>query len=336
MTARPIIIAHRGASGERPEHTMMAYRLAIAQGADFIEPDLVPTKDGVLVARHENEIGMTTNVADKPEFADRRTTRVIDGESVSGWFTEDFTLEELKTLRCRERLPQLRPTNTAYDDQEQIPTFAEILDVVAAESARSGRVIGVYPELKHPTYFASRGLDVVTPLLTELSRKGLERRDSPVFVQCFEPSTLLKLRGQTSVRLVQLIDAKGQPADYVANGDPRSYTDLLSMSSLRALRRAVDGIGVNKTLLIPRAPDGHALPPTDLVGRAHAAGLIVHAWTFRAENTFLSTELRLGSPDEPDYERRHGLLQVELRTFLALGVDGVFCDYPAAAIAART
>lgn len=335
MTARPIIIAHRGASGERPEHTMAAYRLAIAQGADFIEPDLVPTKDGVLVARHENDISGTTDVADRVEFAERRATRVIDGQSVSGWFVEDFTLEELKTLRCRERLPQLRPQNLEYDNLETIPTFAEILDLVLAESVRGGRSIGVYPELKHPTYFATRGIDVTAPLIADLNRNGFDRRDSPVFVQCFELGTLQKLRSMTSVRLVFLMDAEGRPADFVASGDPRSYADFLAMPALRALRRIVDGIGPHKGLLIPRDATGASRPPTDLVGKAHAAGLVVHPWTFRAENIFLPTELRLGDPAAPEFQRQHGLLQVELKTFLALGIDGMFCDFPAAAVAAR-
>jgi glycerophosphoryl diester phosphodiesterase len=335
MTARPIVIAHRGASGERPEHTMAAYRLAIAQGADFIEPDLVPTKDGVLVARHENEISQTTDVSTRPEFADRRATRSIDGEAVTGWFVEDFTLAELKTLRCRERLPQLRPTNTEFDGQEAIPTFAEIVELALTETARAGRVIGIYPELKHPTYFASRGVDVMRPLLAELDRAGLNRRDSPVFIQCFEFATLQKLRSQTSVRLVMLIDAKGQPADFAASGDSRTYADFLTMPGLRALRRVVDGIGPAKALLIPRDASEASTAATDLVGKAHAAGLLVHPWTFRAENYFLPRELRQGDPTAADYLRLHGLLQVELRTFLALGVDGVFCDFPAAAIAAR-
>jgi glycerophosphoryl diester phosphodiesterase len=335
MTARPIVIAHRGASGERPEHTMAAYRLAIAQGADFIEPDLVPTKDGVLVARHENEISGTTDVADHPAFADRRTTRQVDGQTVTGWFVEDFTLAELKTLRCRERLPQLRPQNIEYDNAETIPALSEILDLVIAESARAGRVIGVYPELKHPTYFAARGVDVPSPLIAELNRYGFDRRDSPVFIQCFELGTLQKLRAMTSVRLVMLIDSEGRPADFAASGDPRTYADLLTMPALRALRRVVDGIGPNKALLLPRNADGSSAAPTDLVGKAHAAGLLVHPWTFRAENYFLPTELRLGDPATPDFLRRHGLLQVELKTFLALGVDGLFCDFPAAAVAAR-
>lgn len=336
MTARPIVIAHRGASGERPEHTMAAYRLAIAQGADYIEPDLVPTKDGVLVARHENEIGLTTDVADRPEFAARRRSAMIDGKPAEGWFTEDFTLEELKTLRCRERLPALRPQNLEYNDQEAIPTLSEVIDLVLAESVRSGRSIGLYPELKHPAYFAARGIDVTVPLLAELNRNGFDRRDSPVFIQCFELGALQKLRSQTSVRLVMLIDAQGQPADFAATGDSRTYADFLTMPGLRALRRVVDGIGPHKGLLIPRDATNASRTPTDLVGRAHAAGLLVHPWTFRAENAFLPTELRLGDPTAADYERRHGLLQVELKTFLALGIDGVFCDFTAAAVAART
>jgi glycerophosphoryl diester phosphodiesterase len=206
---------------------------------------------------------------------------------------------------------------------------------VLSESVRGGRSIGVYPELKHPSYFAARGFDVTTPLVATLNRAGLDRRDSPVFIQCFEYGTLQKLRALTSVRLIMLVDREGQPPDFAAAGDSRSYADLLAMPSLRAMRRVVDGIGPHKGLLIPRDPSNASLTPTDLVGRAHAAGLLVHPWTFRAENEFLPTELRLGDASAGDFRRRHGLLQVEIKTFLALGIDGLFCDFPAAAVAAR-
>jgi glycerophosphoryl diester phosphodiesterase len=238
-------------------------------------------------------------------------------------------------LRCRERLPQLRPKNTEFDGQDSIPTLAEIIDLALTETARSGRVIGIYPELKHPTYFASRGMDVIRPLLVELDRAGLNRRDSPVFIQCFELGTLQKLRSQTSVRLVMLISGEGQPADFAAAGDARTYADFLTMPGLRALRRVVDGIGPAKTLLVPRDASEASTTATDLVGKAHAAGLLVHPWTFRAENYFLPRELRQGDPAAPDFMRQHGLLQTELRMFLALGIDGVFCDFPAVAVAVR-
>lgn len=316
----PIIIAHRGASGERPEHTLEAYRLAIAQGADFIEPDLVLTRDGVLVARHENEIGGTTNVADHPEFADRRTTRVIDGETFTGWFTEDFTLAELRTLRARERLPQLRPQNTAYDGQYLIPTFDEILALARDESARTGRTIGVYPETKHPSYFAGLGLPHEAPLLAALARFGHTSAAAPVFIQSFEVGNLIALNQRTDVRLVQLISDSGAPADR----PDQPYATMLTAEGLAAIARYADGIGPAKTLVISRTALGTLGSSTGLTARAHAAGLVVHPWTFRRENYFLPLNLRSGlDPRSP------GDLAAEMRAFLAEGVDGLFTDNPA-------
>jgi glycerophosphoryl diester phosphodiesterase len=324
--AEPIVIAHRGASADRPEHTLMAYRLAIAQGADFIEPDLVATKDGVLVARHENEIGGTTDVASRPEFAARRTTKSIDGAAVTGWFTEDFTLAELKRLRARERLPELRPANRAFDGQETIPTLDEVIALAQAEGKRRGRPVGLYPETKHPSYFRRIGLPLEERLLETLGRHGLARREDPVFIQSFEVGNLEALRKKTSLRLVQLIASAGGPADRPQT----SYAAMITDAGLKAIASYADGIGLEKALVIPRAADGRLAAPTDIVGRARAAGLAVHAYTFRPENGFLPAEFRKGS--EP---AARGDAAAELRAFLATGLDGVFSDSTPHALAAR-
>ncbi len=316
----PIVIAHRGASGERPEHTLAAYDLAIEQGADVIEPDLVPTRDGGLVARHENEIGGTTDVASHPEFAHRRATKLIDGRAVTGWFTEDFTLAELKTLRARERLPELRPANTAYDGRFEIPTLAEIIALAKRRTAGTGRAIGVYPETKHPTYFASIGLSTDAPLVGELHAAGWTTADAPVFIQSFEVANLRRLAQITRLRLIQLVEAEGAPADRAAE----SYAAMLTPEGLREIARYAWGIGPNKALLWA----GDA--PSALVRDAHAAGLRVHPWTYRAENQFLPPRFHLG--DDP---AAHGDLAGEIGAALRLGIDGFFTDHPAIGVAAR-
>ncbi|WP_082730915.1 MULTISPECIES: glycerophosphodiester phosphodiesterase [unclassified Sphingomonas] len=317
----PIVIAHRGASGERPEHTIAAYTLAIEQGADFIEPDLVPTKDGVLVARHENNITDTTDVAAHPEFADRRTTRTIDGETMTGWFTEDFTLAELKTLRARERLPRLRPDNVRHDGRFEVPTLAEVIALAQQHTAKTGRRIGIYPETKHPGYFASIGLPIEPALVAQLNAAGWDDADAPVFIQSFEVENLKRLKGMTGVRLIQLIADQGAPAD----GSYPSYAAMTTPDALRRIAAYAWGIGPAKGLVQPG--DG---PVTTLVRDAHAAGLGVHPWTFRAENFFLPASLRRG--DDP---AAHGDLSAEIARFLDLGVDGVFSDFPYAAVRAR-
>ena len=324
--AAPLIIAHRGASADRPEHTLAAYRLAIAQGADIIEPDLVATKDGHLVARHENEISGTTDVADRPEFAARRTRKTIDGVTMEGWFTEDFTLAELKTLRARERLPQLRPANTAFDGQETIPTFDEILALVKAEEARTGRRIGLYPETKHPTHFRQIGLPLEEPLLAALSRAGYGAREDLVFIQSFEAGNLEALRPRTRLRLIQLMATEGGPPDRSGT----SYRRMLAPAALKALAAHVDGIGVERALVIPRDADGKLGAPTSLVADAHAAGLAVHVWTFRPENYFLPADLRSG-----DSPAARGDAVGEIRAFLKAGIDGLFSDSTPDAVAAR-
>jgi glycerophosphoryl diester phosphodiesterase len=296
-----IVIAHRGASGERPEHTLESYQRAIEQGADYIEPDLVMTRDGVLIARHENEIGGTTDVAQHPEFADRRRTQVIDGETMTGWFTEDFTLAEIKTLRARERLPALRAANCAFDGRFSIPTFEEIMQLAqSAGRTRSDRSrIGLYPETKHPAHFQKLGLALERPVLETLERHGYAERGSPVFIQSFDPGNLRQLRAMTPLPLVQLLEHE--------------------IGDVPRIAEYADCIGIAKTLATPAS-----------VAEAHAQGLKVHVWTFRAENEFLPDDLRIGQSPAA-----HGDLRSEIARYLALGIDGFFTDFPAIGVAVR-
>lgn len=327
---KPIVIAHRGASGLRPEHTELSYNLAIDQGCDFIEPDLVPTKDGHLVARHENEIGGTTDVGSRPEFADRKATKTIDGQSLTGWFTEDFTLAEIKTLRARERLPQLRPANTKYDGQAQLLTFDEVVAIARAGGQRTGRTIGVYPEMKHPGYFASIGLPIEDRLVALLKKHDLDSATAPVFVQCFEVTPLKTIRGKTKARLVLLTAGQGGPPDL-----PNvTYAQLTSAAGLKEVALYADGLGPEKTQVIPQDADT-LLPATSLVKDAHAAGLVVHPWTVRAENYFLPASLRRGDAKAADYLAQTGDVQAVFKALYAAGVDGLFSDFPGLAVAAR-
>ncbi len=332
LSVPPIVIAHRGACGERPEHSIAAYALAIEQGADFIEPDLVMTRDGVMVARHENEIGGTTNVASHPEFASRRRTKSIDGRLVTGWFTEDFTLAELKRLRVRERLPALRAAVArAYDDIFDIPTFDEILALVATANTARGRPVGIYCEIKHSSYFASLGLPIEPQLVESLTRAGYMDPRHPVFIQSFEVANLKALRGMTKLRLVQLVGEDGAAWDRIVAGAPSTaYREMLRPAGLDAIAGYADAIGPAKGLIVPRDRDNALLAPTSLVVDAHRAGLLVHPWTFRNENQFLPSELRR----EGDHGT-HGNAIAEYRMFFDLGIDGLFSDFPATAIAAR-
>lgn len=336
LVRKPLAIGHRGTAGYRPEHTLASYQLAIDLGADFIEPDLVSTRDGHLVARHENDISGTTNVASHPEFASRKATKIVDGVSVTGWFTEDFTLAELKTLRARERLPALRPQNATFDGQFAIPTFEEVIALAQREGRRRHRVIGIYPETKHPTYFQRIGLALEEPLIRTLDATGLGDRRDAVFIQSFEVGNLQKLRHMTRLPLIQLIDATGAPFDFVAAGDPRTYADLVSPTGLHEIARYADGIGVNKNLIIPRDATGKLLAPTDLIPDAHAEHLLVHAWTFRAENTFLPLDFQIGDPANPLFAGLRGDFPAELKLFLGLGLDGVFSDQSDVTVAVRT
>jgi glycerophosphoryl diester phosphodiesterase len=329
--AEPLVIGHRGASGYRPEHTLAAYTLAARMGADYIEPDLVATKDGVLVARHENEISATTDVASRPEFADRRTTKQIDALTLTGWFTEDFTLAELKTLRAKERIPDIRQRNTIYDGRYEVPTFQEVIDLTRRLSKRLGRRIGIYPETKHPTYFRSIGLPLEPALVTALSRNRLNRRGARVFVQSFETANLKALDPQLRVPLVQLLDAPElRPPDIAAAGGTTTYGELATPDGLADIAEYAAGVGPSKTYIVPRNADGSSAAPTTFVDDAHDAGLQVHPYTFRNENSFLPLELR-SSADPAAY----GNAFAEYEQFFGLGVDGVFSDNPDTALAAR-
>jgi len=316
----PIVIAHRGASGLRPEHTIASYTLAIEQGADFIEPDLVLTKDNVFVARHENDITGTTNVATHPEFAARRTTKLIDGESHTGWFTEDFTLAELKTLRAIERLPKLRPDNAKYDGQFEVPTLAEVIALAKRHSV-GGRVVGIYPETKHPSYFAGIGHPMEALLVAQLKAAGWDKPSDPVFIQSFEVDNLKRLHGMTGLRLIQLMDARGGPADHATP----SYAAMITPAGLKAVAAYAYGIGPGLAMI----EDSDAVPTT-LVADAHAVGLRLHPWTFRAENAFLPKSLQVGTDPAT-----HGHVDVAMRRYLALGVDGFFTDFPGIGVEVR-
>ena len=321
--SRPVVIAHRGASGYRPEHTLAAYRLAIKQCADYIEPDLVVTRDGVLVDRHEPEIGSTTDVAARAEFADRRTTKLLDGRPVTGWFTEDFTLAELRTLRAVERLPELRPQNTAYDSKYKVPTFAEVLKLATTSRTCSGKRVGIIPEIKHSTYFREQGFDMERKTVALLRKFGLTRHSDPVVIQSFEVTNLQRLSRLTKVKLVQLIDCQGGPWDLVSRGDDISYADLVTPPGLRRISRYADQVGLCKDVMIPRRADGTLGEPTPVIRDAHRAGLTVVGWTFRRENSFLPAEFRSSdNPADP------GDLVGEIRTFLRAGMDQFFTDNP--------
>ena len=337
--SRPFVIAHRGASGYVPEHTLAGYFIAIQQGADYVEPDLVISRDGALLARHENEIGGTTDVASHPEFAARKVTKKIDGESVTGWFTEDFTLAELKTLRARERLPELRKANARYDGEFSIPTFDEVLDLVSAADAQRAAIaraaglpppprIGVYPETKHPSYFASLGLHFDQQMLEALNRHGYSKRNDPICLQSFEVANLKALRRRTDLPLVQLVAPTGQPFDFTLAGDKRTYLDLLTDAGLAEIATYADAIGPHKWMVVQFGPEGRK--DTGLARRARAAGLGIHVWTLRAENEFLPPELR-SSGDAA----AHGDLNAEIRALLDAGITGFFSDQPDLAVRAR-
>ena len=316
-----LIIAHRGASGERPEHTLAAYERAIDAGADFIEPDLVATKDLVLVARHENDLSDTTDVADRPEFADRRRAKEIDGRLINGWFAEDFTLAELRTLRARERVPGIRPANARYDGLYHVPTLAEIIALVRAKQSESGRTIGLYPELKHPAFLLAQGIDSVDLLVAALRKEGLDKADRAIFIQCFEVAPLQRLDKLTEARLVQLVAPEGGPAD-----EPGvTYADMLMPAGLADIARYADAIGPDLRQIVDQSGK-----PTGLVPAAHQAGLKVHGWTLRKENAFLPAPLRVGSDPAAtgDYAAAWGLLA-------SSGVDGLFTDDPALAAGLR-
>lgn len=321
----PIVIAHRGDSGQEIEHTLAAYRRSTDYRVTFIEPDLVLTKDGILVARHENEISGTTNIAEKPEFADRKTTKTIDGREYTGWFTEDFTLAELKTLRAKERLPEVRPQNVAWDGQWEIPTFEEILQFLQEHEAKTGDRVGVYPETKHPSYFASIGLPHDEPMLQLLEKYGFSDAQDPVFIQSFEVGNLQKLAEKTKIRLVQLVAEEGGPPDR----EDMRYADMITPTGLADIAKYASGLGPSKSLIIGRDSENRLVEPTSLVADAHAAGLVVHPWTFRIENVFLPADFQGGYTASSI-----GDIKAEIAVYLATGIDGIFTDNPREGMAA--
>ncbi|WP_411106441.1 glycerophosphodiester phosphodiesterase [Streptomyces sp. cmx-4-9] len=320
----PTVIGHRGASGYRPEHTLGSYALALDLGADIVEQDLVPTRDGHLVCRHENEIGGTTDVAAHPEFAPRRTTKTVDGVAVTGWFTEDFTLAELKTLRAQERIPAVRQRNTLYDGRWAVPTFEEVLRWADAEGRRRGRRVWLHVETKHPTYFRSLGLGLEEPLARLLRRHGRDGRDAAVFLQSFEPSSIQRLARLVSApRVVLLGAAHTRPWDFEQAKDPRTVADLVTPRGLQWISGFAQGIGPTLDLVIPRDAAGRLGAPTTLVKDAHARGLVLHPYTARNENSFLPAEYRKGT-DPAAYGDAFGAL----RTYFEQGIDGIFTDNP--------
>lgn len=328
MKHLPLVIAHRGASGYRPEHTLSAYRLAIAMGADAVEPDLVATRDSVLVVRHENEISGTTDVAEHPEFADRKSTKTIDGAQLTGWFTEDFTWAELSTLRAVERIPKVRRANRKWNGSEGMLRFTDLLELLDA----SPRHVALVAEIKHPTYFASIGLPLDHLFAAEIAAAGWTH-DQRLTTESFELSVLLKIRAQgVGGRYVFLIDAKGSPPDEVASHgvDALSYAEYLTPTALAALATEVDGISLAKRLVLPKAADPKTSGESHLVAAAHAAGLSVFVWTLRAENKFLGRKLARGV-DAGTY----GNWMREFTAIMRSGVDGVFADQPDLALQAR-
>jgi len=354
LSGKPtLVVGHRGASGHMPEHTLPSYALAIQMGADFVEPDLVVTKDGVLVARHEPMLGGTTDVADRPEFASRKTTRKVDGADTTDWFASDFTLAEIKTLRAKQAFAERDQSNNG---KFEVPTLAEIIALVKAESAAKGRTIGIYPETKHPTFHDALGLSIEPRLLAALKAEGWTEKTSPVIIQSFEVANLKALRPQTNVRLAQLVDADdvapdgsislaapyAQPYDFVVAGNPRTFKDLVTKEGLAEVRTYADIIAPWKPYLVPTRltigadgkpvdlnqdgkideQDRKLMEPTSVIADAHALGLEVHTWTMRNEPRRLAADFQ-GDP------------AAEYRLFYSIGLDGLFSDFPDTAIAAR-
>ncbi|TBO59040.1 glycerophosphodiester phosphodiesterase [Streptomyces kasugaensis] len=326
----PLIIGHRGASGYRPEHTFGSYQLALDMGADVIEQDLVPTKDGHLLCRHENDITATTDVSAHPEFADRKTTKTIDGQQLTGWFTEDFTLAEIKTLRAKERIPGNRQHNTLYDGRWEVPTFDEVLRWADREGRKRGRPVWLHVETKHPTYFRKLGLGLEERIAKALRAYGRHRKNSPNFLQSFEPGSIQRLgRLVDCPKVVLLSTLTSRPWDFVEAGDPRTVADLVTPRGLRWIAGFAEGIGPDLTVIIPRDKDNKLGKPTRVVKDAHAAGLVLHPYTVRNENTFLPADHRRGT-DPNAYGDAFGVF----RAYLATGIDGLFSDNPDTALLA--
>ena len=332
-TSYPIVIAHRGASGYLPEHTLAAYSIAIFQGADFIEPDVVMSKDRHLIVRHDNVLNLTTDVADHPEFSSRKRTKTVDGEATTGWFSEDFTLAEIKTLRAIEGIPQVRPENTKFNGQFEIPTFQEVIDFVRKMEEFTGRTIGIYPEIKHPTYFDNLHLSMEEPLVQLLRTNGYETQHTRVYIQSFEVNTLKDLNTMTTIPLVQLLGSRGQPYDVGGAGGTLTYAQMATIEGLAEIATYADGVAPEKYhFLIPKDQDGSLSlsRATKFVQRAHALGLKVHPYTFRAENFFLPANFTKGH--DP---LLLGNSADEMKIFLQAGVDGFFTDHPNIGVQAR-
>ncbi|NUF38397.1 glycerophosphodiester phosphodiesterase [Acinetobacter lactucae] len=329
-----LVVGHRGASALRPEHTLASYQKAIDDGADFIEPDLVSTQDGVLVTRHENEIGGTTNVSILSQFADRKTTKNIDGKDLTGWFTEDFTLSELQQLKARERIPEFRPANTAYNDLYPVPTLEQVIELAEAHYKKTGKIIGLYIETKHPTYFKNRNLAMEDTLLKTLAKYKYTRDIAPVYLQSFEVQNLIDLKNELDrhktikhAQIIQLYDAKNsQPADFVESGETKTYADLATAQGLKDVAKYANGVGPSKGYILNFNDDG-SVQTTSFISDAHAAGLKVHPYTFRPENNYLPKPLKC-SQDKPAERCPSGALK-EFEAYFKAGVDGVFTDDPA-------
>jgi len=326
----PTVIGHRGASGYRPEHTLGSYQLALDMGADIVEQDLVPTKDGHLVCRHENDITATTDVSAHPEFADRKTTKTVDGTKLTGWFTEDFTLAELKTLRAKERIPGTRQRNTLYDGRWEVPTFEEVLQWAEREGRKRGRKVWLYVETKHPTYFRKLGLGLEERTAKLLRKYGRHKKDAALFLQSFEPSSIQRLRKLVDTPSVVLLSTMtSRPWDFVEANDPRTVADLVKPEGLKWIASYAQGIGPDLSVIIPRTPDGKLGTPTSVVKDAHAAGLVLHPYTMRNENTFLPADFRRGT-DANAYGDAFGAF----KAYFATGIDGIFSDNPDTALLA--
>lgn len=327
----PLVFAHRGAAGYIPEHTMASYVLAIQMGADYIEPDLVMTSDGEFIVRHENIITDTTDVADRPEFADRHTTKIVEGSEQTGWFTEDFTLAELKTLRAVERLPDERPANTVYDGMFELLTFQEVIDIAKEHD------VGIFPELKKPTWFREIGLPMEEQFVEILEENGYTETNDSAILQSFDPESVMRLDELTELPIVfNVYSTEGVPYAFQQAGDTRTYGDLLTPAGLEDVRKWADGLGLNKDLLIPRGEDGFLQEPTGLYEDARAAGLAVYVYTFRSENAFLAADFRRGDPDSPYFNQAIGDITSEYELFYGLGVDGVWSDQPDTAVGVRS
>lgn len=329
---RMVVIAHRGASGYVPEHTLGAYALAVTMGADYIEPDLVMTSDGHLVARHEIELSITTDVSLHPEFASRNRSQFVNGIKKTGWFTEDFTLAELKTLRVVERIPKIRPGNAKMDGSFLIPTFKEIIDLVKSLQLTPRRVIGIYPEIKHSTHFKRLQLPMERAVVETLQKNGYSKRTDPIYIQSLEVTNLKELKNYTEMRLLQLYAKKYvQPYDQVVLGTNLTYGDMATEEGLRDVAQYAAAVGPDKSYIIPRNANNRLCAETTFVADAHRVGLKVQPYTFRAENYFLPEEYQ--SVDKTP--TAFGDFSGELRRYFATGIDGVFSDHPDISVRVR-